>query len=591
MFYPCLCKLCAATLLLWLGASVQAQVQDPIQNGNIVMTSTPVLTMGPNPAVPLAGLLELSTNIPTRIEMMVRGIGETWQVNSSQYMLDHSIPLLGFRPNREYTIEVSLAGATGSTMLLDSPFVVKTNQLPEDFPSLDVLASRPNRMEPGLTLFPVIRAAQTVAYTVAVDGQGVVRWYSVGSMGDVSRTTEGNFLGMTNGTIREMTPVGGLIRSWYPSLSSDVEIPDGSIPVAVERFHHEVFALPGSNLFTLSRETRLVNNFPSSETDPNAPRMTAEVLDEPVIEFSPNGQIINKWSLLDTLDPTRIGYGVIKRTPPHDWPHANAVVYDRKDESIIVSVRNQDAVIKMSRATGELIWILGPHENWSSEFEKYLLEPTGDSFAWAYHPHAPMVLSNGNILMFDNGTWRASPFDDRVEAEDNFSRAVEYAIDEQTMQAVQVWEYGSDAQERLFAPFLGDADALAMTDNVLMTFGAVRVVDGISTRLARIIEVDRNGNRLFSLEMLGVGVYRSERIASLYPPGYQVTVIPEPTALAALGFILLWRVIRRRKTHPRFLASPRLDALRSSSPIQATSVSSSSKRLIPTSRIAESGTL
>ena len=46
-----------------------------------------------------------------------------------------------------------------------------------------------------------------------------------------------------------------------------------------------------------------------------------------------------------------------------DWSHTNAVFYDEKDGTFVLSARRQDAVYKVTR-DGELVWILGNHDNW-----------------------------------------------------------------------------------------------------------------------------------------------------------------------------------------------------------------------------------
>ena len=88
------------------------------------------------------------------------------------------------------------------------------------------------------------------------------------------------------------------------------------------------------------------------------------------------------------------------------------------------------------------MWILGNHSNWAAEFQPYLLTPVGP-LEWPYHQHAPTITAEGTILLFDNGNDRASPFDGvpRMELSESYSRAVEYAIDEDSMEVTQVWEF------------------------------------------------------------------------------------------------------------------------------------------------------
>ena len=136
-----------------------------------------------------------------------------------------------------------------------------------------------------------------------------------------------------------------------------------------------------------------------------------------------------------------------------------------------------------------------------------------------------MVTSQGTILLFDNGNNRASPFDEPIRPSDNFSRAVEYAINESTMEVTEVWEYGEFTDEPLFAGFLGDADMLPLTGNVLVTYGGIRTRQG--KLVGRLIEVTHTtpGEKVFDLAIVdptseaanGWNIYRSERLRSLYP--------------------------------------------------------------------------
>jgi hypothetical protein len=253
-----------------------------------------------------------------------------------------------------------------------------------------------------------------------------------------------------------------------------------------------------------------------------------------------DGEVLRVWPLVDILDPTRIGYDSLNSTPQGlDWVHTNAVLHDPSDDSIIVSVRHQDAVIKFSRSSGDLKWILGPHENWPAAFQPYLLTPVGTPFAWQYHQHAPMITAEGTLLLFDNGNHRASPFDGTTPLPDadSVSRAVEYAIDEAAMEVRQVWQFGDGASPRLYSRFVGDADSLANTGNILVTHGGLGNIDGARTSeiglgysATRIMEVTRAAPAEVVFDMLlfnpdparAITAYRSDRIASLYPPDIAV---------------------------------------------------------------------
>ena len=68
----------------------------------------PTLTMDPNGFTPLAGLLELTTDVPTRVTLTIGSDDRTWIVESPAHQREHSLPLLGLRPNITHTVEVTV---------------------------------------------------------------------------------------------------------------------------------------------------------------------------------------------------------------------------------------------------------------------------------------------------------------------------------------------------------------------------------------------------------------------------------------------------------------------------------------------------
>ena len=108
-----------------------------------------------------------------------------------------------------------------------------------------------------------------------------------------------------------------------------------SIPVATDSLHHEVYDMPSGNFLALSTELREFDNYPSSETDPAAPRETTHVVGGVLVEFTPDGQIVRELKLFDLLDPYRIGYdslgtgfwrelyGAVVEGDSRDWLHDN----------------------------------------------------------------------------------------------------------------------------------------------------------------------------------------------------------------------------------------------------------------------------
>ena len=114
-------------------------------------------------------------------------------------------------------------------------------------------------------------------------------------------------------------------------------------------------------------------------------------------------------------------------------------------------------------ATGEVVWYYKAPQSVSDARRRQngnLLYRTGRA--------GPLT-----VLMFDNGNDRARPFEKPTLPSDSFSRAVEYSIDEDNMEVTQVWSCGGPGDEPFCARFLGDADWMPQTGNVLFNYGGL----------------------------------------------------------------------------------------------------------------------
>ena len=303
--------------------------------------------------------------------------------------------------------------------------------------------------------------------------------------------------------------------------------------------------MPSGNLLTLSSEVRVYEDYLTSSTDPDAPRGKANVVGDVIAEFTREGDVVYELKLLDVLDPYRppsnptIGgagfwrstYETMVEGELVDWAHFNSIFYDPRDDSILLSGRRQDAVVKIDRKTSELTWILGPHDRWKEPWNSYLLTPKGE-LEWQNHEHSASVTPAGTILMFDNGTFRDGPRENDPPESEKYSRAVEFAVDESTMEVRQVWAYGGPGDEIFYSRYISDADRLPETGNVLVTDGAretdaagVAINDPSSHRWARIVELAHTtpAEKVFELviedeDPIGWHVYRATRVSSLYGP-------------------------------------------------------------------------
>ncbi|MCY3732146.1 MAG: aryl-sulfate sulfotransferase, partial [Rhodospirillaceae bacterium] len=394
------CAIGLSAAILGCDAPTSATPEEPISAADTTgpVINNVVLNHNPNPTVPLAAILSLSTDEPAEVTVRVEDGERVWDaISSEQPATEHSLIVLGLRAGRTHSITAVAVDASGNTSN-SRALALETPPLPDAVPRPEVLISQPGRMEPGVTLFNVIRtgddgeAVPDYRMLVIVDDQGEVIWYYRDYHGatDARRLSNGNILYL-GGDHRaaEIDMLGNVIQAWHSNQADPETIMPGSIHVDTATFHHEVAELPSGNLLTLGRSARVIDDFPSSESDPNAAPAPATVVGDTIVEFTRDGTVVHEWSLLEILDPYRIGYGSLRSTfPPiqqhynqpgepiaRDWTHSNAVSHDPSDDSFIVSVRYQDAVVKLDRQTGALKWILGTHDHWKEPWQQYLLEP------------------------------------------------------------------------------------------------------------------------------------------------------------------------------------------------------------------------
>ena len=506
------------------------------------LVGPPVIVSNPNPKVPLAAILTFETNEPAVAILEINGVGGIFAERRLQQR--HEISVLGLAPGALNTIRVSLSDAAGNVVFTAAQFQILTAPLPDDFPPINASVSNPFLMEAGVTLFNVqSNRRPPQGLLIAVNSEGKVVWYyrTDRPIGPVVRTRAGTLLYLDDEDAVEIDMLGNTLGRWHPGGLGTPPLDSRDVVVATNIFHHEISELPNGNFLTLSSEVRSVEGYPSSETNPSASPAPANVVGDVILEFTRSGAIVREWKLFDVLDPYRIRYDSLSGQfdssyrstygPTRDWSHGNSVSYDAVDDSFVVSLRHQDAVVKISRSTGRLLWIFGAPDGWRAPWNTNLFQQVG-VLRWPFHQHAARITPQGTLLMFDNGNYQAKPFEPKRPAAQSYSRAVEYRIDESSMTASEIWGFGGPGQEPFYSPALGNAEWMPNTGNVLFTDGA-KSTDAAGNpteggrRWARIVEVTRTtpAEKVFELAIGDPSrpstdvwtVYRGTRLDGLYP--------------------------------------------------------------------------
>jgi len=182
---------------------------------------------------------------------------------------------------------------------------------------------------------------------------------------------------------------------------------------------HEFLMLPNGHVMMMSYHTIIFD----MSTVVEGGQTNCELVINIIQEQDTDRNVVFEWRNIDhipitdsdlDLTASRINYGTL-----------NAFKMDY-DGNILASFRNHSEIMKINRSTGEVMWRMGSPR---SEFT-YIGEHEENAPYYHARQHNILRLPNGNITMFDNGEFHQPPY----------SRAVEYALDEENKVATLVSE-------------------------------------------------------------------------------------------------------------------------------------------------------
>ena len=473
----------------------------------------PELIPNPSGRVPLAAVVDFETRETLDTHVKITDGTNSWDEHISSDASKsgkYRIPLLGMRPDRDHniTLTLSTSGQTKETLTFKHR-TPPVSSNPLEWPEIDVQVAEPDRMEPGVLFLSVRRRTpgrghwltkQQMQFAthwgriVALDPKGeVIWWYESDSRtAGIDRLSNGNIMmHRANFSTLEIDMLGYVVGEYYAQKrpQGPSNNPDAIAIKDFQTLHHQPHQMPNGDYLAFAANAFEVKDYYSSDTDPNAPREDAQVMADIVVQFNAKGEQVWTWNTIDYLYPFRIGrdtfwsYWWTRGFPnARDWTHANGLSYDKSDDSVLISLRNQSAVLKVDRKTKEIKWILGNHQNWPERLQNKLLTPVG-KLRWQAYQHNPRVTPQGTVIMFDNRAHGgAMAFEESLPPDQGWSRAVEYEVDEKNMTVKQIWS-SSEGQEGdyCYSFAMSEAWRLPVTDNRLVVHAfCVAKVEGLT---------------------------------------------------------------------------------------------------------------
>ncbi len=181
---------------------------------------------------------------------------------------------------------------------------------------------------------------------------------------------------------------------------------------------------------------------------------TTTYLESVIIEVNASGSVLKTWNMANIISAAMIAGGddpsQFVSPSPIDWFHLNGVTYNRADDSLIVSSR-ENFLICIDYETSRIKWILGdPAKKWH-QF------PSLRNFALTLPPgslppigqHAPSITYDQNLLTFDNGknSWSHVPRGD----ERRYSSPRKYQLNLNSKTATEVWSFSMN--QSIYSPY------------------------------------------------------------------------------------------------------------------------------------------
>jgi arylsulfate sulfotransferase len=485
--------------------------------------------VNPYENAPLTAVIDLGGKSITNVKVIVPGKGRDgieikYPVSDKAVITHNGIPVFGLYPAYTNPVKVSYeldgkkysetyrivtSGINFATVdFSERPYpemevVKKSNKLKDNLYLINALSAMPNSNE---IVWSRGGAAQynSLPMNIIVDSNGDIRWYmnqvNFSSYDTLNLDQRGNMMGIKQDTNGDLIFGQGL-RYYRMDLLGRIKA-NNRLPRGFIDYSHDIVEMPnGNSLLRVGKRNYL-------RKDGNV----VNSIRDHIIEVDVFGNVVDFWDLSKMLDPRRddllraLDQGAVcvevdeskqgktEELPINapfmdipgvevgrNWAHVNAIEYDVKDDSLILSVRHQ-GVIKIGRDK-QVKWILGTPAGWKAAYKDKVLKPVDSKgkylscddkqcdggFDWPWMQHASNITDKGTLVVFDNGDARG--LEQPAFADMKYSRGVEYKINEKNMTVEQIWEYGKERGFAWFSPVTSNIRYYSNTNSMMM-FGA-----------------------------------------------------------------------------------------------------------------------
>lgn len=162
------------------------------------------------------------------------------------------------------------------------------------------------------------------------------------------------------------------------------------------------------------------------------------------IEVDPAGNVVKTWNMAEIISAAMIAGGddpsLFVASAPTDWFHNNATFYNRADDSVIISSR-ENFLICLDYETSAIKWIFGdPNKQWYQfpSLRKYALTAAPNTLP-PVGQHAPSITFDQNLLVFDDGFQSSNHIPAGIGR--TYASPRKYKLNLTTNIATELWNY------------------------------------------------------------------------------------------------------------------------------------------------------
>jgi hypothetical protein len=328
-----------------------------------------------------------------------------------------TVPVFGLYAGITNTVTVTFKLKDGSTQTVDVPVASAPYTDPNaTYDQPTILTPRQPDVQLGYS-YMYLKSA--LGSPVILDVDGAVRW--VGPVVDTSFSS-----GYQN---------GGFVIGHPKEPIIDVMGLDGSLThatlddPAMVGFNHNIG--PGREALLAS-----VHTVDNGVLDAGAN----------VAEITYQGHVIRRWDFAKIIGDWMTSHGddaTLFVRPGLDWLHVNAQIYDPRDDSLVISSR-EEFLMKVDYDTGAIRWIFGdPSKYWATFPSLSMLSLTGpkDKY-WPIGQHSVTLRADGSYMIFNNGLWSVGVPEGAPQGQQRpYSAISAYQVDEAARAVRHVYNY------------------------------------------------------------------------------------------------------------------------------------------------------